>query len=245
MVTISCSVVAMLLPRSTMVLPRFSYAAGSRPVMLANRASMVAASSDARFVVTPSIAMTRVKSAMFSVSIPSWPAASPIPASSFTSIGISVSAMFLNVASSAINSASVASTVFCTPVKDDSHCANSRTASPVIAVMAPPAAVNPAATAVAPARNLSKRCCMASAASAPSWRHPSSTVRRSIIGMTALLPCLRPLYYLCCAFHLQTRLPGRQPLQPASRKQRILWSALHAHAQWRRYGQAFSPLRVP
>ena len=58
-------------------------------VMLASRASESAASIEDRFVVCPSIAITRVKSTMCALSMPSWPAASPMVASSVAATGIS------------------------------------------------------------------------------------------------------------------------------------------------------------
>ena len=64
MLAISDSVAAVLLPRSTIVDPSSSKKAVSMPVMLANLANVVAASSPVMLVAIPSPAMTLVNSSM-------------------------------------------------------------------------------------------------------------------------------------------------------------------------------------
>ncbi len=90
----SRSVVAKLLPRSTMVLPRrwlFSpMSSVSMPKMLAMRAKLKAASSVVRLVATPRSATVLVKSTSASLPTPSCPAISPMPASSSTATGTSL-----------------------------------------------------------------------------------------------------------------------------------------------------------
>ena len=114
--TISRSVVAKLLPRSTMVLPSLEYSSAVVPVMLANLASAEAASSAERFVASPKSIMTRVKSSTSSVAIPNCPAASATAAISVVDAGIS-SAMSNMPCRSAASCSVVPSTVFSTPAK--------------------------------------------------------------------------------------------------------------------------------
>ena len=87
--------------------------------MLANRARAVAASSALMLVDTPSMAIVSVKSTRASFWMPSWPAASMIPASSSAVVGmvVDMSAMASDMAA---NSSSVKSVVFATPVMADS-----------------------------------------------------------------------------------------------------------------------------
>ena len=95
--------------------PKLEYSFGSIPVMDANCASMVAASSEVMFVAVPSMAMTSVKSSREFFSIPSCPAVSAIAASSVVVAGISVDSS-CTASDMAANSASVRSVVFATPV---------------------------------------------------------------------------------------------------------------------------------
>ena len=72
--TMGASVVAKLLPSSATTLPMLLNSDWSVPMMLANLASCVAAVSASRSVEAFSRSiMTRVKSSMCSVAMPSWP----------------------------------------------------------------------------------------------------------------------------------------------------------------------------
>src|SRR5699024_8302305 len=142
--TISFSVVARLLPRSTIVEPRRSTSPMDMPVMLANCASDVAASSAVIFVATPISAMVLVKSRMCFFSIPSCPATCAIPAISSAAIGISVDILRIPSESS-LNSASVPLITLRTPVKADSNVAACDISAPTPAV--PAAAITPKACA--------------------------------------------------------------------------------------------------
>ena len=84
----SASVVAMLLPRATITLPRRSMSSRGIWVMFAYCASSVAASSAVRLVATPRLATTFVNCARLSVSTPSCPAAAISPARSTAVCGI-------------------------------------------------------------------------------------------------------------------------------------------------------------
>ena len=108
------SLVAKLLPRSTMALPKLLYRLASMPVTVANCASIVAASSLVMLVAVPSLAMTSVKPARFSLAIPSCPPTSAMPASSVVVMGmvLLMSRMLWPIAS---NSAALISLVLATP----------------------------------------------------------------------------------------------------------------------------------
>ena len=114
------SVVAKLLPRSTTVELMLDNCLSLVPMMLANCAMVVAASSALRSSQElPRSIMTRVKSERCSVATPSCPPAamtsliSSVPAATSVDIRFDVSASWSNCVS-------VASTVFRTEVKDDS-----------------------------------------------------------------------------------------------------------------------------
>ena len=86
---ISFSVVAELLPSSTIADPARSKSFCDMPMMLANRARSVAPSWPMMFVATDRSAMTLVNSTMWSLSMPSCPAVSARAVSSTTLTGIS------------------------------------------------------------------------------------------------------------------------------------------------------------
>ena len=119
MSTISFSVVARLLPRSTMVAPSRSKSSWDIPVMFARRERLVAASSAVMLVDVPSMAMISVKSSRDSLWMPSWPADSAMAASSSVVAGISVD-ISLMASDMADSSSSVRSVVLATPVIADS-----------------------------------------------------------------------------------------------------------------------------
>ena len=142
---ISLSVVAKLFPSATMVEPNRSKLLCGIPVMFASLASDVAASSALMFVASPSMTMVLVNPRIFSVWIPSCPAASATPAISDAEVGISF-AMSRMPWLSACSSASVASTVFLTPANACSY----STPALIPAAASVPMAAALAAIAVAP-----------------------------------------------------------------------------------------------
>ncbi|MNJ31309.1 hypothetical protein D3C77_259370 [compost metagenome] len=114
--TISCSVVAKLLPNATTEEPRRSKSCWFIFVMLANLASAVAASSADMLVATPMLTMVSVKPNIASFLMPNCPAASATLAISVAAWGISFAISRMPCSKTA-NSSSVASIVFLTPAK--------------------------------------------------------------------------------------------------------------------------------
>ena len=82
------SCVAKLLPQSTIALPKFSVSFKDIPVIFANCANAVAASSEDTFVAVPISAITLVNSFKFSTGTPNCPPTAANSFKSFTLIGI-------------------------------------------------------------------------------------------------------------------------------------------------------------
>ena len=116
--TIFDSVVARLLPSSTVTDPSRSMFCCGMLVMLANWAKLDAAASAVRSVVSARSAIVRVNETTFSVAMPSWPAFAAMSASSEKSVGTSMSRSASLIF---FSSCSVPFTVFRTPAKLDSQ----------------------------------------------------------------------------------------------------------------------------
>ena len=116
MAMMSDSVVAKLLPTSTMVEPRRSKFSCGIFVILANFAMSVAACSAVILVASAMFAMVLVNSTIFSFLIPSCPALSAISASPVTLMGISSLDIRLNSLPMVSSSLVLMSVVFATPI---------------------------------------------------------------------------------------------------------------------------------
>ena len=187
--TTSASVVAILLPSATIEEPRRSKFVCFMPVMLAKRASAVAASSAARFVDSPMSIIVRVKLRTFLFLIPSWPAASATPAMASRDAGISLAISRMPWRSLA-NSGSVASMVLRTPANALENFIDSRIAKPPSAAtgsVMPLVRVMPTAAAPAP-KLVMDREAPSRPAAVPAPASSACFCRRPRSRMAALAP---------------------------------------------------------
>src|SRR5690625_1154003 len=135
--TISDSVAAKLLPRSTTADPSRSTLSVPVPMISVNRANAVAAWSAVRSVVLPRSSITREKSATSSTATPRRPAASAVAAISVCVAG-RVRAISRRSSSSRTICSCVPSLTFCTSAHDDSQSIAAFVAAPAAATIAPP-----------------------------------------------------------------------------------------------------------
>ena len=151
---ISLSVVAKLLPSATTVLPNLSKSFWLIPTIFANLAKDVAASSLAKLVASPSIAIVSVNLSILSVSMPNWPALSAMDDNSLALCGIVVDNCFNPFSKSAKDVLVLSSTVFLTPAKALSNSIALLiapiNAPPTLAVIAAPATIAPFPTVWSP-----------------------------------------------------------------------------------------------